>query len=150
VDAFLEQVALVSDTDGLRDDDSQVTLMTVHSAKGLEFPVVFLVGLEEGVFPHVRSIGEPDELEEERRLAYVAIPRARERLYLSHAWSRVLFGSSQYNPPSRFLDEIPEELVEETGVTRRSGRASGRAPAAGPSAGDTFGGRGRSIDAGRE
>ena len=82
--------------------------MTLHTAKGLEFPVVFLIGMEDGVFPHLRSLGEPDELEEERRLAYVGITRARERLYLTHAWSRTLFGSTQYNPPSRFLDEIPE------------------------------------------
>ncbi|MDH4144688.1 MAG: UvrD-helicase domain-containing protein [Acidimicrobiia bacterium] len=124
VDEFLEQVALVADTDSLEDDDSQVTLMTVHSAKGLEFPVVFLVGLEEGVFPHIRSIGEPDQLEEERRLAYVAITRARERLYLSHAWTRQLFGATQYNPPSRFVTEIPAELVDDLGSPRRSGRLS--------------------------
>jgi DNA helicase-2/ATP-dependent DNA helicase PcrA len=124
VDDFLEQVALVSDTDDLSGEESQVTLMTIHSAKGLEYPVVFLIGLEEGVFPHLRSIGEPDQLEEERRLAYVAITRARERLYVSHAWSRLLFGSTQYNPPSRFLEEIPAELLDETGDHRRSGRAS--------------------------
>ena len=101
--------------------------MTLHSAKGLEFPVVFLVGAEEGVFPHLRALTEPEELEEERRLAYVGITRARERLYVSHAWSRMLFGSTQYNPPSRFLDEIPEELIEHVGKGRRlSGRASYR------------------------
>ena len=95
--------------------------MTLHSAKGLEFPVVFLVGAEEGVFPHTRALTEPDELEEERRLAYVGITRAQERLYVTHAWSRSLFGSTQYNPPSRFLDEIPGELVESRGnVTGRS------------------------------
>ena len=123
VDAFLEQVALVSDTDDLSQGDDFLTLMTIHSAKGLEYPVVFLVGMEEGVFPHIRSIGEPDQLEEERRLAYVAITRARERLYLSHAWSRVLFGSSQYNPPSRFLDEIPDLAVRGDGhvASQRSG-----------------------------
>ncbi len=151
VDAFLEQVALVSDTDALGRDDSQVTLMTVHSAKGLEFPVVFLVGLEEGVFPHIRSIGEPDELEEERRLAYVAITRARERLYVSHAWSRLLFGSSQYNPPSRFLDEIPAQLVQELGVPRRAGRVAGRSGSSddrGPRGGRSDGGA--SITAGRD
>ena len=97
--------------------------MTIHAAKGLEFPAVFIMGLEEGVFPHLRSIGEPDELEEERRLAYVAITRAQERLYLSHAWSRTLYGGTQYNPPSRFLDEIPERLVRgdraEAGQPRR-------------------------------
>ena len=127
VDEFLEQISLVADTDEIDDDDSKVTLMTLHSAKGLEFPVVFLVGAEEGVFPHIRALTEPDELEEERRLAYVGITRAREKLYLSHAWSRTLFGSTQYNPPSRFLDEIPVELVEHLGDGRRtSGRASYR------------------------
>jgi len=122
VDAFLEQVGLVADTDELDDDDSSVVLMTLHSAKGLEFPAVFLVGLEDGVFPHLRSIGEPDQLEEERRLAYVGITRARERLYLSHAWSRTLYGSTQYNPPSRFLDEIPDQLVEHVDGARRGSR----------------------------
>ena len=112
IDLFLEQVSLVSDADEIDGDDSQVMLMTVHAAKGLEFPAVFIMGLEEGVFPHLRSIGEPDEMEEERRLAYVAITRAQERLYLTHAWSRTLYGGTQYNPPSRFLDEIPARLVE--------------------------------------
>jgi DNA helicase II / ATP-dependent DNA helicase PcrA len=127
VAAFLEQVALVADTDDLDDDDSKVVLMTLHSAKGLEFPVVFLVGCEEGVFPHIRALTEPDELEEERRLAYVGITCARERLFVSHAWSRSLFGSSNYNPPSRFLDEIPNELVEHVGRGRRvAGRGSAR------------------------
>ena len=112
VDHFLEQVSLVADTDAVPDDDSQVVLMTLHSAKGLEFPAVFLIGLEDGIFPHLRSLGEPAELEEERRLAYVGITRARERLYLSHAWSRTIYGATQYNPPSRFLDEIPQRLVD--------------------------------------
>jgi DNA helicase-2/ATP-dependent DNA helicase PcrA len=119
---------LVADTDDL-DDDNRVVLMTLHSAKGLEYPVVFLIGLEEGVFPHIRALTEPDELEEERRLAYVGITRARERLFVSHAWSRNLFGSTQYNPPSRFLDEVPAELVEHVGnVTGRTsyGRQSER------------------------
>ena len=132
LDEFLEQVSLVADTDDL-DDDDQVVLMTLHSAKGLEFPVVFLVGVEEGIFPHVRALTEPDEMEEERRLAYVGITRAMRRLYLSHAWSRMLFGSTQYNPPSRFFDEIPAELVESIGnVSGRSsyGRQSYRADAA--------------------
>jgi DNA helicase-2/ATP-dependent DNA helicase PcrA len=120
IDEFLEQVSLVADTDEITDDD-QVVLMTLHSAKGLEFPVVFLIGAEEGVFPHTRALTEPDELEEERRLAYVGITRARERLYVTHAWSRSLFGSTQYNPPSRFIEEIPAELVEAQGnVTGRS------------------------------
>jgi DNA helicase-2/ATP-dependent DNA helicase PcrA len=111
IDEFLEAVSLVADQDELSEDDSSVVLMTLHTAKGLEFPTVFIVGLEDGVFPHLRSLGEPDELEEERRLCYVGITRARERLYLSHAWSRSLFGSTQYNPPSRFLKEIPEDLT---------------------------------------
>jgi DNA helicase-2/ATP-dependent DNA helicase PcrA len=127
IDEFLSQVSLVADTDEIGGDTSQVMLMTVHAAKGLEFPAVFIVGLEEGVFPHVRSIGEPAEMEEERRLAYVAITRARERLYLSHAWSRTLYGDTQYNPPSRFLAEIPEHLVEPIEQPRasRGGRTSG-------------------------
>ncbi len=111
---FLEQVALVADTDDI-DDDDRVMLMTLHSAKGLEFPVVFVVGMEEGVFPHIRALTEPTEMEEERRLAYVGITRAQRRLHLSHAWSRQLFGTTNYNPPSRFLDEIPSELVEQVG-----------------------------------
>src|SRR5690606_2066153 len=93
-----------------------------HSAKGLEFPVVFMMGLEDGVFPHLRSLTEPDQLEEERRLAYVGITRARRRLYLTHAWSRTLFGGTQYNPPSRFLDEIPSELVHDVEGHRRASR----------------------------
>ena len=121
LEEFLEQVALVADTDDL-DDDNRVVLMTLHSAKGLEFPAVFLVGMEEGVFPHSRALTEPVELEEERRLAYVGITRAQQRLFLAHAWSRQLFGSTNYNPPSRFLDEIPTELMEQVGAV--SGRSS--------------------------
>ncbi|HEY6532513.1 MAG TPA: 3'-5' exonuclease, partial [Acidimicrobiales bacterium] len=124
VDEFLEQISLVADTDDLDDDDSSVVLMTLHSAKGLEFPVVFLIGLEDGVFPHLRAIGEPEELEEERRLAYVGITRARERLYLTHAWARTLYGGTQYNPPSRFLEEIPEGLVQSVQGNRRASRRS--------------------------
>ncbi len=111
---FLEQVALVADTDEL-DADDKVVLMTLHSAKGLEFPVVFVIGMEDGVFPHTRALNEPTEMEEERRLAYVGITRAQELLHLSHAWSRQLFGTTNYNAPSRFLDEIPTELVAEQG-----------------------------------
>ncbi|NCG24852.1 MAG: UvrD-helicase domain-containing protein, partial [Actinobacteria bacterium] len=118
VDEFLEQISLVADTDDLDDEESSVTLMTLHGAKGLEFPVVFLVGMEDGVFPHIRSLGEPAELEEERRLAYVGITRAMKKLYLTSAWSRMMHGSTQYNPPSRFLDEIPSELIEEIGGSR--------------------------------
>ena len=121
LEEFLEQVALVADTDDL-DDDNRVVLMTLHSAKGLEFPAVFLVGMEEGVFPHSRALTEPVELEEERRLAYVGITRAQQRLFVAHAWSRQLFGSTNYNPPSRFLDEIPTELMEQVGAV--SGRSS--------------------------
>jgi DNA helicase-2/ATP-dependent DNA helicase PcrA len=127
VAGFLERVGLVADTDELPEDEDEtaVILMTLHSAKGLEFPDVFLVGLEDGVFPHIRALGEPDELEEERRLAYVGITRAMRRLYLTHAWSRTLWGSTQYNPPSRFLDEIPESLVEVAeGSRERRPRAS--------------------------
>ena len=110
---FLEQVALVADSDEIPDDDSGVvTLMTLHTAKGLEFPVVFLTGLEDGVFPHMRSLGNSVELEEERRLAYVGVTRARERLYVSRAVSRSAWGSPQWNPPSRFLQEIPAELID--------------------------------------
>ena len=116
VDEFLEQVALVADTDQI-DAENHVTLMTLHSAKGLEFPVVFIVGVEEGIFPHSRALTDPVELEEERRLAYVGITRAKERLVLSHAWSRSLFGNTNYNPPSRFLSEIPDELIERQGNT---------------------------------
>jgi ATP-dependent DNA helicase UvrD/PcrA len=125
VQAFLEAISLVTDLDtaeGASGEQSAVTLMTLHSAKGLEFPVVFMTGLEDGVFPHLRSLGDPDELEEERRLCYVGITRARERLYLCHAWSRMLFGSTDYYPPSRFLSEIPEELLH----ARESARPVGR------------------------
>jgi DNA helicase-2/ATP-dependent DNA helicase PcrA len=125
VDTFLEQVSLSSDTDSLDGDESSVVLMTLHSAKGLEFPVVFLTGMEDSVFPHQRSLTEPDQMEEERRLAYVGITRARQRLYLTSAWSRFIFGTRLYNPPSRFLDEIPAELVEEVGGTKRGQAGSG-------------------------
>jgi DNA helicase-2/ATP-dependent DNA helicase PcrA len=120
---FLESIALVSDADQVESGSQAVTLMTLHTAKGLEYPVVFIVGLEENVFPHVRSIGEPRELEEERRLAYVGITRARERLYLTNAWSRTLFGSTSYNLPSRFLKEVPEELVTVAPGQRKAGAA---------------------------
>jgi DNA helicase-2/ATP-dependent DNA helicase PcrA len=98
--------------------------MTLHIAKGLEFPAVFLVGMEDGVFPHLRSLGEPVELEEERRLCYVGITRAERHLYVSHAWSRMLFGSTSSNIPSRFLNEIPTELVRDVDP---SGAGRGRA-----------------------
>ena len=112
LDAFLEQVSLVADADSVPDaSGGVVTLMTLHTAKGLEFPVVFLTGMEDGIFPHMRTLGDPAELAEERRLAYVGITRARERLYLSRALSRSAWGAPSWNPPSRFLDEIPGELA---------------------------------------
>lgn len=125
VDDFLEQISLVSDLDGYDEEDAAVVLMTLHGAKGLEFPVVFILGLEDGVFPHSRALTEPEELEEERRLCYVGLTRAEQRLYLTHAWTRNLFGQSQYNPPSRFLDEIPSALVDEVGEGRRRRGGSG-------------------------
>ena len=125
LDSFLEAVSLVADSDDLAEDESRAVLMTLHTAKGLEYPAVFMVGLEDGVFPHLRSLGEPDELEEERRLCYVGITRAQERLYLSNAWCRTLWGSTQYNPPSRFLKEVPEDLTRLVeGVRPRLGSGS--------------------------
>ncbi|GAB3251576.1 DNA helicase PcrA [Nocardioides dilutus] len=110
---FLERVSLVADTDQIPDDeDGVVTLMTLHTAKGLEFPVVFLTGLEDGIFPHSRSLGDRPELEEERRLAYVGLTRARERLYVSRALVRSAWGAPSHNPASRFLDELPVDLVD--------------------------------------
>jgi DNA helicase-2/ATP-dependent DNA helicase PcrA len=109
---FLEQASLVGEQDEYEEEDSTVTLMTLHIAKGLEFPIVFVVGMEDGVFPHFRSMTDQHELEEERRLAYVGITRAQQRLYLTHAWGRTLYGQTSYNPPSRFLGEIPEHLVQ--------------------------------------
>ncbi len=120
---FLETVSLVAETDELGEDGA-VTLMTIHNAKGLEYPVVFVVGMEDGVFPHSRSLGDPKELEEERRLCYVGITRAEERLYLTSASRRMLFGGVNHNPPSRFLAEIPEGTVEFAGPRRRPPRRS--------------------------
>ncbi len=123
---FLERVTLASDVDNYSEAEGQLTLMTVHGAKGLEFPVVFIVGLEEGIFPHVRSLYDDVQMEEERRLAYVAITRARERLYLSHARQRWLMGQQKSNPPSEFIRHIPEELLDRNSFGRgapRSGRS---------------------------
>ena len=127
VTEFLETVSLVADSDELDADGTRVNLMTLHTAKGLEFPAVFVVGLEEGIFPHFRSLAEPTELEEERRLCYVGITRARRRLYLSHAWVRSLWGTTSHNIPSRFLAEVPDELVRDVGVVGgRAGRLGSR------------------------
>jgi DNA helicase-2/ATP-dependent DNA helicase PcrA len=111
--AFLERVSLVADSDSVPDsDDGVVTLMTLHTAKGLEFPVVFCTGWEDGIFPHLRALSDPTELAEERRLAYVGITRARQRLYLSRALIRSAWGQPMTNPASRFLDEIPADLID--------------------------------------
>ncbi len=149
LDEFLEQISLVSDTDDYDEEDSSVTLMTLHAAKGLEFPIVFLMGLEDGVFPHMRSLGEPDELEEERRLAYVGITRAQERLHVTHAWSRMLHGATQYNPASRFLEEIPAGLLIDAEGSRDIRRRSG-ASFDGRSQSPSFGGGSSSWAAHRE
>ncbi len=113
---LLESVALVSDADELDAAADRVNLMTLHTAKGLEFSAAFLTGLEEGIFPHARALADPMELEEERRLCYVGVTRAKERLYVTHAWRRTLWGSTTANLPSRFLAEVPAELVEDVGV----------------------------------
>jgi len=120
---FLEKVALVADADEIPDGEDHggvVTLMTLHTAKGLEFPTVFLTGMEDGIFPHSRTFDDKDEIEEERRLAYVGLTRAEQRLYISRAEYRTSWGAPNYNPPSRFLDEIPEDLIE----WRNSGRST--------------------------
>jgi DNA helicase-2/ATP-dependent DNA helicase PcrA len=112
---FLEKVSLVADADEIPDGEDHggvVTLMTLHTAKGLEFPTVFLTGMEDGIFPHARTFDDPKEIEEERRLAYVGLTRAEKRLYISRAEYRLTFGTPKYNPASRFLDEIPSSLIE--------------------------------------
>jgi DNA helicase-2/ATP-dependent DNA helicase PcrA len=131
LELFLETTALVADIDEWDEGAGAVTLMTLHTAKGLEFPAVFIVGMEDGVFPHMRSLGDPNELEEERRLAYVGITRAQDKLHLTSAWSRMLFGGSNYNPPSRFLTEVPDGLIEKAGKRQRR-TASERAASTGP------------------
>ena len=112
VEDFLEQVALVNDVDSFEQEESKVTLMTLHAAKGLEFPIVFLCGLEEGLFPHSRTLMNPEEIEEERRLAYVGITRAEKELFISNATTRTVFGRTSAYLPSRFIDEIPSELID--------------------------------------
>ncbi|WP_326619001.1 DNA helicase PcrA [Streptomyces decoyicus] len=146
---FLEQVALVADSDQIPDEDEEgsgvITLMTLHTAKGLEFPTVFLTGLEDGVFPHMRSLGQTKELEEERRLAYVGITRARERLYITRSTMRSAWGQPSYNPPSRFLEEIPGDYVE----WKRTGPATPSASMGGMSAGSGGGGFGGALSSSR-
>ncbi|WP_328968923.1 DNA helicase PcrA [Streptomyces sp. NBC_00239] len=138
---FLEKVALVADSDQIPDEDEDgsgvITLMTLHTAKGLEFPVVFLTGMEDGVFPHMRALGQTKELEEERRLAYVGITRARERLYLTRSSMRSAWGTPSYNPPSRFLEEIPEQYLQwkRTGAQKPAGPMRSSAGGAGGSGG---------------
>ena len=133
LEEFLAQISLYTDQDSIRDADSLVTLMTLHNAKGLEYDVVFMIGCEEGVFPHARSV-EEGGLEEERRLCYVGVTRARERLWMTHARRRALFGSSSWNVPSRFIGEIPDGLVDRQGTARPTGWALGGGPAGGPAA----------------
>ncbi|WP_106767209.1 DNA helicase PcrA [Paenibacillus faecalis] len=137
--SFLTDLALIADIDTMNDDEEDrsdaVVLMTMHSAKGLEFPVVFIIGMEEGVFPHSRTFSDDEELEEERRLAYVGITRAEKQLFLSCARMRTLFGRTTANPPSRFLDEIPDELKEDTQMSHDRYRRGGNV-------GGSYGGRG--------
>jgi DNA helicase-2/ATP-dependent DNA helicase PcrA len=134
--AFLEDVALMSDVDSLDERPQGLTLITVHMVKGLEFPVVFILGMEEGLFPHSRSLDDPAALEEERRLAYVGMTRAKDRLYLFHTFRRHLYGNANLNIPSRFLKDIPSELVEGSAGLPAGVDARGMAPA-------------RAIEAGR-
>lgn len=143
---FLEQVALVADSDQIPDEDEEgsgvITLMTLHTAKGLEFPVVFLTGMEDGVFPHMRALGQTKELEEERRLAYVGITRARERLYVTRSTMRSAWGQPSYNPPSRFLEEIPDDYVNwrRTGPATPSASMGSLSSRGGSGGGGGFGG----------
>jgi DNA helicase-2/ATP-dependent DNA helicase PcrA len=136
VEEFLQQLALFSEQDNLRDDEGIVTLMTLHNAKGLEFGIVFIIGLEDGVFPHMRSI-ESGDLEEERRLAYVGITRAKRQLYVTHARTRLLFGARDWNMRSRFIDEIPSDLtdLEEGALTGPAAAATWEGGAATPEPG---------------
>ncbi|GHF47653.1 DNA helicase [Streptomyces mashuensis] len=142
---FLEKVALVADSDQIPDEDGEgtgvITLMTLHTAKGLEFPVVFLTGMEDGVFPHMRALGQTKELEEERRLAYVGITRARERLYLTRSVMRSAWGQPSYNPPSRFLEEIPGQYVDwrRTGPAKPSATSLGAGSGSGSGSGSGYG-----------
>lgn len=147
LDAFLDHVALVSDVDAYEEGVDMVTMMTLHSAKGLEFPVVFLVGMEDGVFPHSRALWEPGELEEERRLCYVGMTRAMRLLYFTCAKFRTLYGQTSYNEVSRFIDEVPRSLIRDIGEERakaRLGLSASRSTTAGP-----WGASARGGEAGR-
>ncbi|WP_422804759.1 DNA helicase PcrA [Streptomyces noursei] len=152
---FLEQVALVADSDQIPDEDEEgsgvITLMTLHTAKGLEFPVVFLTGMEDGVFPHMRALGQTKELEEERRLAYVGITRARERLYVTRSTMRSAWGQPSYNPASRFLEEIPDAYVEwkRTGPATPSASMGGLSSRGSSGGGGLGGGIGASLSSAR-
>jgi len=126
LEEFLAGVSLVADIDNMDDRSDAVVLMTMHSAKGLEFPVVFMVGMEDGIFPHSRSMMEEAELEEERRLCYVGITRAKEELYLVNASQRMLYGNYMHNPPSRFIREIPDNLIQCEGSGEMRETAAGR------------------------
>ena len=123
---FLEDVALMSDADEYDEKVEATTLISLHSAKGLEFPIVFIIGMEEGILPHTRSFDDPHQMEEERRLCYVGVTRAKERLYLLHAFNRTTFGRTGHNPASRFLQDLPPELVHRSseGVERAYERPS--------------------------
>jgi DNA helicase-2/ATP-dependent DNA helicase PcrA len=136
VEEFLQQIALFSEQDSLRDDEGIVTLMTLHNAKGLEYDVVFMIGMEDGVFPHSRAV-EAGDVEEERRLCYVGITRARKELYLTYARTRSLYGGREWNVPSRFLGEVPGELsdaAEQPSAARRASTWSMPGPAFGGAA----------------
>ena len=148
LDAFLQQIALVADADSRRDEDSLVTLMTLHNAKGLEYPIVFVVGCEDGIFPHSRALDEGG-VEEERRLFYVGVTRAMRQLYLTYARRRSVFGAPTAGLPSRFLDEIPSELTdfEEQPVARWGSRTTG-GTAGGRGGGRALRGRARSTPRG--
>lgn len=140
LESFLENVSLVADIDNVEEGAENVILMTLHSAKGLEFPVVFLAGMEEGVFPGYRSMGDETELEEERRICYVGITRAKENLYLTNAFSRTLFGNTSYNKESRFLKEIPAELIDDLNRKQAEAVSKMKASVLKPVQGQQFGG----------
>ena len=128
--AFLEEISLMTDIDNYDADADTCVMMTLHSAKGLEFPVVFITGMEDGLFPSIASMMNPDEINEERRLAYVGITRAKQKLYLTKTRSRMLFGSTTYNKESRFVREIPDELLNKTGEERKTSFSGGFGAAA--------------------